>query len=95
LSEIGQQPQWVQWAYAGMIIAAPIGMAGLIFSFLFSAASGNGSAAFAFNLFGAMCGGVIEYTSMIFGISAMGILAAILYTLAFVSYNRSCQAVTG
>ena len=50
--------------------------------------SGNGASAFGSNLLGAMCGGGLEYTSMIFGIGAMGLLAAGLYSLAYLLYRE-------
>jgi hypothetical protein len=56
-------------------------------------AEGNLSAtAFGANLLGAMVGGVLEYTALIFGYRWLLILVAVLYSLAFVASRASSRA---
>jgi hypothetical protein len=49
------------------------------------------------NLFGAMCGGLVEYNSMYFGIRALYVIAAGLYLGAFlwVLGRKSVEAIPG
>jgi hypothetical protein len=77
----------IQWIYASVIVALPIGLAGLIFPALFKRAK-NTEVAFASNLLGAVMGGVLEYFVMIVGVSAMSLIAAILYLSAFLFWTK-------
>jgi hypothetical protein len=67
-----------QWISGGLMVALPIFFAALIFSTLLSRRSDAGRA-LAYNLLGAILGGVLEYSAMALGVKAMYIVAAILY----------------
>jgi hypothetical protein len=57
---------------------------GIVFSSLLATSTGL-SGAMAANLFGAMCGGMLEYNAMYFGFQFLYWLAAALYAGAFLS----------
>ena len=84
---INNKPDIVQWIYASIIVAIPVGLAGVLFPVLFRQAK-NTEVAFASNLLGAVMGGVLEYLVMIIGISAMSLVAAILYLSAFLFWVK-------
>jgi hypothetical protein len=56
---------------------------GIVFSTLLKT-RGEISGVMSANLFGAMCGGLLEYNSMYFGFQFLYLMAAGLYLLAFV-----------
>lgn len=68
----------------GLMNALPIGCAGLIFSTVFRRAK-SPAAALGANLLGAVFGGSLEYFSMLTGLRAVTLIAALLYTLAVMS----------
>lgn len=68
----------------GLLNALPIGCAGVIFSTVFRRAK-NPAAALGANLLGAVFGGSLEYLSMLTGLRAVTLIAAILYTLAVIA----------
>ena len=68
----------VQWMIGGLLVALPIFFASLIFSTLLSRRA-DGTRALAWNLLGAIVGGVLEYSSMLLGIKALYLIAALLY----------------
>ena len=70
-----------QWGAGALMVALPILFASLIFSTLLSR-RGDAARALAYNLLGAILGGVLEYSAMALGIKAMYILAAVLYAAA-------------
>jgi uncharacterized membrane protein (UPF0136 family) len=67
-----------QWLLGGLMVALPIFFAALIFSTLL-ARSADPARALAYNLLGAIVGGVLEYSSMAVGIKALYLLAAAIY----------------
>jgi spermidine synthase len=67
-----------------VVLTSPMFFSGIVFSSLL-ATSSNISGAMAANLFGAMCGGMLEYNAMYFGFQFLYWLAAVLYAGAFVS----------
>ena len=72
---------------AVVIAVLPIFAANVIFAKRF-AASSDAPLAFGTNLLGAILGGCLEYTSLIWGYRALLILAVVIYALAFVSRPR-------
>jgi hypothetical protein len=66
-----------------LMVALPVFFAALIFSTLLSRRA-DGTRALAYNLLGAIVGGVLEYSSMVIGIKGLYVVAAVLYLLAFV-----------
>jgi spermidine synthase len=72
-----------QWLLGGLMVALPVFFAALIFSTLLSRRA-DGTRALAYNLLGAIVGGVLEYSSMVIGIKGLYVVAAVLYLLAFV-----------
>ena len=82
---------WLRWVVAGLYVGLPV----LFASFIFSAAYGterNPTAALAFNILGAVGGGVLEYTSMPFGLGALNWLVLALYGVAVVLLLRARRA---
>lgn len=86
-----------QWLVGGLLVALPILFASLIFSTLLMRRE-DGTRALAYNLLGAIVGGVLEYGSMVFGIKSLYLLAAALYagamTLALRSGSGGRKALT-
>jgi SAM-dependent methyltransferase len=64
-------------------LTCPLFFSGILFSVLLSRAPNLGRA-MAANLFGALCGGLLEYNSMYFGFRFLYLLALAIYGLAFV-----------
>jgi hypothetical protein len=67
--------------------------AGIIFSSLISEARINISTAFAYNLLGALFGGVMEYNSMYFGFAFLYLLALGFYGLAWAFSWKTVSAI--
>jgi hypothetical protein len=65
----------------------PVFLANLVFAQRFRDV-GDSALAFGANLLGAMVGGVLEYTSLVFGYRWLLVLVAALYGLAFVLNRR-------
>ncbi len=66
-----------------LLLTSPLFFSGIVFSTLLKA-RGEISGVMSANLFGAMCGGLLEYNSMYFGFQFLYLMAAGLYLLAFV-----------
>ena len=76
-------PPLVQLALSCFVLTVPLFFAGIIFSSLIGEARINISTAFAYNLMGALFGGVMEYNSMYFGFAFLYLLALGFYGLAW------------
>ena len=70
------------------MVALPVFFAALIFSTLLGGRT-DGARALAYNLLGAIIGGVLEYSSMVVGIKGLYLLAAALYAGALLLTRRS------
>lgn len=77
-----------QWLLGGLLVALPVYFAATIFATLF-AARANPTRALAYNLIGAMVGGVLEYSSMATGIKVLYLVAAAAYGGAFLFARRA------
>jgi len=77
-------PPLMQLALSCFVLTVPLFFAGIIFSSLIGEARINISTAFAYNLMGALFGGVMEYNSMYFGFAFLYLLALGFYSLAWV-----------
>jgi hypothetical protein len=73
-----------RFVLAVLLAFTPILLANIIFSQRFRDTE-DSAAAFGANLLGAMVGGLLEYTSLIFGYRWLLVMAAVLYGLAFAS----------
>jgi SAM-dependent methyltransferase len=69
-------------AVGALILSLPIPFASLIFAITFSRVKVPHNA-LGMNLLGTLFGGALEYSSMILGISALNLVALLLYALAF------------
>ncbi len=78
-----------RFVLAVLLSFTPILLANIIFAQRFRD-TGDSTAAFGANLLGAMVGGLLEYTSLIFGYRWLLVMVAILYCLAFIT-NRMQQ----
>jgi hypothetical protein len=67
-----------------VVLTSPLFFSGIVFSSLLATSTGI-TGAMAANLFGAMCGGLLEYNAMYFGFQFLYWVAAALYAGAFVS----------
>jgi hypothetical protein len=78
---------------AGTALAfTPVFIANLLFAERFKSV-GSSVVAFGANLLGAMVGGVLEYSALLFGYRALLLVVAAMYALAFVSGRRTGAAV--
>jgi len=84
-------PPVVQLAMSCFVLTIPLFFAGIIFSSLIGEGRINISTAFAYNLMGALFGGVMEYNSMYFGFAFLYLLALGFYVLAFVFSRKSAS----
>jgi spermidine synthase len=82
-------PPLVQLAISCVVLTIPLFFAGIIFSSLIGEATINISTAFAYNLMGALFGGVMEYNSMYFGFAFLYLLALGFYSLAWLFSRKS------
>ena len=70
------------------LLSLPIFFAGILFANFFQQAPATG-AALGYNLFGAMAGGVLEYSSMAWGINNLNLICLAAYIgVAFSAYRR-------
>jgi len=76
-------PPLLQLAASCLVLTIPLFFAGIIFSSLIASSEINISTAFAYNLMGALFGGVMEYNSMYFGFAFLYLLAMGFYFIAF------------
>jgi spermidine synthase len=67
-----------------IVLTSPLFFSGIVFSSLLTTSRGI-TGAMSANLFGAMCGGLLEYNAMYFGFQFLYWLAAALYAGAFIS----------
>ena len=73
-----------------VLLTCPLFFSGIVFSTLFSRTKDVG-AAMAYNIMGAMLGGLLEYNAMRFGFSALYPMGAALYVLAAVTAMRAAR----
>ena len=77
----------------GLLYALPVAFAGVIFSTLLQR-SADPTASLGSNLLGAMVGGILEYSSMYFGLRFIALLALALYGASFLALRRSSAVPT-
>ena len=80
-----------QWVVGGLLVALPILFAATIFAMLFRTRA-NTTRALAYNLVGAIVGGVLEYSSMVSGVKALYLIAAAAYLGALLFTRRDTLA---
>jgi spermidine synthase len=90
LLTLGQIGQWIA---GGLMVALPVLFASLIFSTLLKR-RGDATRALAYNLLGAIVGGMIEYSSMVFGIKALYLFAGAVYIGALLMSLREERALS-
>jgi hypothetical protein len=83
----------MQLVLACVVLTIPLFFAGIIFSSLIGEARINISTAFAYNLMGALFGGVMEYNSMYFGFAFLYLLALGFYGLAWAFSWKSASPI--
>jgi hypothetical protein len=71
----------LRWIAAAAYVGLPVLFASIIFSRVY-ASSENPTSALAYNILGAVGGGVAEYASMVLGLPALNMLVAFAYLLA-------------
>ncbi|MFQ5551447.1 MAG: hypothetical protein ACE5FJ_09455, partial [Gemmatimonadales bacterium] len=80
-----------QWILGSVLVALPIMFAAGIFARMFATRVAT-TQALAFNLLGAIVGGVLEYSSMVIGVKGLYLVAGVCYAGAALSHRR--QAAT-
>ncbi|MBI1808922.1 MAG: hypothetical protein HYR75_03420 [Gemmatimonadetes bacterium] len=86
---------WMRWLVAGGYVGFPILAASYLFSRAY-AAQRHPTAGLAYNILGAVAGGVLEYASMAFGLEALSWMALALYALAvWLLHRRDRRASFG
>ena len=65
----------------------PLFFAGMLFSQIFEKRQ-EPTTSLGYNLIGAICGGLLEYSSMALGTKNLYLLALVLYILAFLVHGR-------
>lgn len=80
-------PFWTGAVLASLLVALPIGFASAIFSTHLKTVS-DIRLMYGLNLIGAVCGGFLEYTSMLTGLNALYLVAVALYVLAYMFQSR-------
>lgn len=78
----GLSSTWTGRIGTALLLTSPLFFSGIVFSTVLKL-RGDISGVMAVNLFGAMCGGLLEYNSMYFGFRFLYLMAAGLYALAF------------
>jgi len=78
----GLSSTWLGRLGTILVLTSPLFFSGIVFSTLLKT-RGEISGVMSANLFGAMCGGLLEYNSMYFGFRFLYLLAAGLYLVAF------------
>ncbi len=76
-----------QWIAGALVTAVPLFFAGMLFSQIFKSRQ-EPTTSLGYNLMGAICGGLLEYSSMALGTKNLYLLALILYILAFLVHGR-------
>lgn len=74
-------------AFAIVLLTLPMLFSGILFAGLLRTAP-NVAGGLAANVFGAMCGGLLEYNAMKFGYQSLYLFAIVIYVLALVSMGR-------
>lgn len=75
---------WANLAVSSVLLTIPLFFSGIVFSNLIGKAKVNISTALAYNLMGALFGGLMEYNSMYFGFAFLYLLAMVFYGLAWI-----------
>ena len=76
-----------QWISGALVTALPLFFAGMLFSQIFEKRQ-EPTTSLGYNLIGAICGGLLEYSSMALGTKNLCLLALVLYILAFLVHGR-------
>jgi spermine/spermidine synthase len=87
VAKLNVLPMLVRGLVGGIAVVLPVGFAGIIVSQRL-AKSDNPTASLGSNLIGAVLGGCLEYFSMVFGLRALILFAALFYLAAMVSIAR-------
>lgn len=86
-ADLASTAQGFRWVVAGAYVAIPVFFASVIFSRAY-AGRPDPTAALAFNILGAVAGGVLEYASMTFGLDALSWIALAMYAAAVAGLRR-------
>jgi len=76
-----------QWIVGALITAIPLFFAGMLFSQIFATRQ-EPTTSLGYNLMGAICGGLLEYSSMALGTKSLYLLALVIYIMAFLVHGR-------
>ncbi len=79
-----------QWAVGALLVGLPIAFAALAFAVMFRAQR-QATRGLAFNLLGAIVGGILEYAVMLTGIKSLYLIGALAYLGALVALQRASK----
>jgi hypothetical protein len=79
---------WLGGFFASVLSVIPVFFAGMIFSTSFSQED-KPRTGLAFNMFGAVVGGLFEYVATYSGIRSLLLVAAVFYLVSFYFWNSS------
>ncbi len=88
LSALNALPIVERLALGSLVLCLPFVFASMIFAISFSRVK-DGHSALGMNLLGTLIGGALEYSSMILGISALNLVAIVLYACAFFYWRKA------
>lgn len=80
-ASLGGLAPGLRWIAAATYVGLPVLFASVIFSRVY-AAQDNPTSALAYNILGAVAGGVMEYASMLLGLPALNVLVVLAYAIA-------------
>ncbi len=76
-------PLLLQWALGGIKVALPLYFSSLIFATVFKTRE-RAALALGYNLIGSIVGGLLEYSSMVWGTKSLYLTALVMYFLAYI-----------
>jgi len=88
LSALNALPIVERLTLGSFVLCLPFVFASMIFAISFSRVK-DGHSALGMNLLGTLIGGALEYSSMILGISALNLVAIVLYACAFFYWRKA------
>jgi SAM-dependent methyltransferase len=91
VTALAGEPEVLRYSLLTLVTLLPLCVAGFLFSALFSRVD-NAAQALAFNLFGSVVGGMLEYLSNFWGVKALCLVAAWFYLMALLCLLKGGRA---
>lgn len=81
-----------QWIIGGIKVALPLFFAGILFAQILRTRL-HPVKSLGYNLIGSILGGLLEYSSMAWGISSLYVISMIMYFMAYFCFNRESKSL--